>query len=351
MNIAFVNSTRKWGGVKTWVLDFASQLADHNHHVFMYGRQDDFVQEARTRTGHGVAVRFGADLNPRTISFFVRAFKKHHIQAVFINIGKDLCTAGVAARLLGIPVIQQIGLPNDIPYKQKTRLLHKWIDPYFLCSSEFIRQGFLKSLPYLDAGRVTTILTAKRVRHGDLSSHSPRNLIMTQQLNKDKDHATVFRALARLDAPFTLHIAGTGEIEDELRQLARDLCLENKIIWHGFTRDIPGLLQKSDIFILASLVEGLPNTLQEALAAGLLPVIRDVGGVREVITPELEPWVLPYKAGPDEFADQLKKALLLPDDDLLLLKGQAQAACTRFCNMDRIYAQFESWLGQVITRV
>ena len=27
MNIAFVNSTRKWGGVKTWCINTASELA------------------------------------------------------------------------------------------------------------------------------------------------------------------------------------------------------------------------------------------------------------------------------------------------------------------------------------
>ena len=348
MNIAFVNSTRKWGGVKTWILDFASQLVDHGHHVCIYGRQPEFVREAKDRTGHGVTAKFGPDFNPVAISFFLSEFKKKRIQAVFVNIGKDLCTAGVAARLLGLPVIQQIGLPNDIPLRVKTRLLHKWIDPYFLCSSEYIRTGFLKSLPYLNEKKVKTILTAKQVVPREIGTSSPRNIVMTQQLNEDKGHATIFKALASIETPFQLHVAGTGRIEAELKRLASELGLDEKIVWHGFTRDIQRLLQQSDIFILASLVEGLPNTLQEALASGLLPVARDVGGVREVLNSELEQWVLPYESGPAEFRDAITRALALPDQELVFFKKQAQASCLEFCNIELIYAEFEKWLGDVV---
>ena len=348
MNIAFVNSTRKWGGVKTWILDFASQLVGHGHHVCIYGRQPEFVREARERVGHGVTATFGPDFNPFAVSFFFEQFKRKRTQAVFINVGKDLCTAGVAARLLGIPVIQQIGLPNDIPLRIKTRLLHRWINPYFLCSSEYIRSGFLKSLPYLNEKKVKTILTAKQVGTTEIGASTPRNIVMTQQLNEDKGHATVFKALATIDAPFTLHVAGTGRIEAELKRLASDLSLDGKIVWHGFTRDIQRLLQQSDIFILASLVEGLPNTLQEALACGLLPVARDVGGVREVLNSELEQWILPYESGPAEFRDAITRALSLPDQELVFFKKQAQASCLEFCNIDLIYAEFEKWLGGVV---
>lgn len=347
MNIAFVNSTRKWGGVKTWILDFAAQLASHNHQVHIYGRQPEFVREAQDRVGHGARAEFGPDFNPFAISFFMNEFKGKRVEAVFVNIGKDLCTAGVAARLLGIPVIQQIGLPNDIPLRIKTRLLHKWIDPYFLCSSEYIRTGFLQSLPYLNERKVKTILTAKQVGTAEIGISSPRNIIMTQQLNEDKGHATVFKALAAIDTPFTLHVAGTGRIEAELKQLSADLGLVEKIVWHGFTRDIQRLLQQSDIFILASLVEGLPNTLQEALATGLLPVARDVGGVREVLNSELEQWILPYESGTTEFRDAIIRALSLSDEELIFFKKQAQASCLRFCNIHLIYAEFESWLRDV----
>lgn len=350
MNIAFVNSTYKWGGVKTWLLDFAEGLKNRGHNVYIYGRQQQFVDAALQRVGHGEKCSFGPDLNPAAILRFYKHFTRNKVDVVFVNIGKDLATAGVAARLAGIPVVQQIGLPQDIPHRLKTTLLHRFIQPRFLCSCKFIQEGFLRSLPYLKPQDSHVVLTAKTVATYPIELHSPRVLVATQQLNPDKGHATLFKALARVEKPYTLHIAGTGSHEQALKELAQQLGIANNIVWHGFTNNIPGLLQQADIFLLASLSEGLPNTLQEALAAGLLPIIRNVGGVCEVISPALEPWVLPYQADDAVFAEAIQKALDLPDADLYELRAQARAACIQYCDLATKIGELEQWLEELLAK-
>lgn len=202
MNIAFVNSTFGWGGVKTWYLQFAERLAKRGNHVFVYGRQPEFIDAARKRVGHGEQVSFGADLNPSAIRFFYNAFKKHDIDVIITNIGKDIATAGVAARLLNIPVVQRIGLPEDIPYRLKTRLLHTWIRPAFLCPCRFIAEGFIKSLPYIKAEDVHVVLNGKKASSIPLELHHPRRLVCTQQLESVRDmlccyeHYPEFRTLS-----------------------------------------------------------------------------------------------------------------------------------------------------------
>lgn len=349
MNIAFVNATHKWGGVKTWVLDFAEALAGRGHAVFIYGRQESFIHAARQKVGHGELLEsFGADVSPFSIARFYREFTRNGIDVVFGNVEKDLSTAGVAARLRNIPFVQQVGLPADIPFRVKTRLLHRFVRPHFLSSCRYIGENFLKSLPYLDGYTSKVVLTAKRADSQPLAVHQPRILVATQQLNADKDHATLLRALARIDLPFTLHIAGVGACEHELKSLADSLGLSERVVWHGFVADVPALLRQADIFLLASLVEGLPNTLQEALAMGLLPIIRDVGGVREVISPALDPWVLPYDADADAFSEAIRRAILLPDAELVRLREEARSACKTFCDLDAKTTELEEWLGEII---
>ena len=51
----------------------------------------------------------------------------------------------------------------------------------------------------------------------------------------------------------------------------------------GRRSDINVILANSDIFVLPSLHEGLPNALMEAMAMGLPCVATDVGGVRQLI--------------------------------------------------------------------
>ena len=350
MNIAFVNATRKWGGVKSWMLDVGEALHARGHAIRVYGRQPDFVGQARHRIGHGETVVFGPDLNPLAVLRFARAFRSQRIQAVFVNVGKDLATAGVAAHLLGIPVIQRVGMPEDIPERFKSSMLHRVIRPRFFCPCRYIADGFMRKLPYIRPDRVHTLLTAKAIPDTTLVPHAPRRLVATQQLNADKGHDVILRALAGVSAPFEFHVAGTGRREAELKRLADALHLGERVVWHGFTTDIPHLLRQSDIFLLASLHEGLPNTLLEAMAHGLLPIVRDVGGVREVLTPELEPWLLPEKSGPEAFRSMIERALTLPDADLLAVREASRAACRLHCDIGAMILDLEHWLDHEVIR-
>lgn len=350
MNIAFVNSTRKWGGVKSWMLDVGEALRARGHTVCVYGRQPEFVEQARQRTGHGEGIVFGPDLNPLAIACFIRAFRAQRVQAVFINVGKDLATAGVAAHLLGIPVIQRVGMPDDIPARLKTSMLHRIINPYFFCPCRYIADGFTRSLPYIRPERVHMQLTAKTIPDTPLTVRTPRQLVATQQLNADKGHEVLLHALAGITTPFVLHVAGTGQHEPYLKGLAHELGLSDRVIWHGFTTNIPFLLRQMDIFLLASLQEGLPNTLLEGLAHGLVPIVRNVGGVSEVFTPEIEPWLLPYEATADTFRAAIERALALPDDALLAAREAARRACVQHCDINVMSAHLADWLENEVCR-
>ncbi|MEG2139492.1 MAG: glycosyltransferase [Bilophila sp.] len=347
MNIAFVNATVRWGGVKTWYLEFAERLAQRGNLVRVYGRQEAFVQAAQERVGHGETARFGADLNPATVYRFYRLFREQQIDVVIVNIEKDLATAGVAARLAGIPVVQRIGLPNDVPLRLKTRLLHRWIRPTFLCPCRFIADGFCASLPYVRESDVHVVLNGKKASSVPLELHHPRRLVCTQQLVDDKGHATLLHAAAGLQKAgldFSLHIWGTGQSGDQLKALSTQLGLQDKVFWHGFSAHIMEDLQQGDVFLLASLSEGLPNTLLEGMAAGLLPISRHVGGVKEVLPQAFAPWTLPYAATAEDFQRVLHAALALPDAELLRLRELARATCKATFDIDTQAAQLESWL-------
>lgn len=350
MNIAFVNSTKKWGGVKTWILDFAEQFRLRGHNVFVWGRQPVFVEKAKRKAGHGELATFGPDFNPLAVYRFMRDFKRNDIKAVFVNVGKDLTTAGVAARLLGIPVLQQIGLPGDIAHRAKTEFLHKWIKPLFYCSCRNIRDGFLEALPYVDKERTKVILTAKECSSHPLKVNRPLRFVCSSQLNSDKGHADVLNALARVEGDFECRILGTGTIEKELKELANSLGLADKVKWLGFSEDVLGELRNCDVFFLASYSEGLPNTLQEAMAEGLIPIARDVGGVNEVWPPELNEYFLPFQSGPDEFTKAVESLMGLPDERLLELKEHSRNACRQHFDLHVMADEFEAWVTRVVVK-
>lgn len=108
-----------------------------------------------------------------------------------------------------------------------------------------------------------------------------------------KDQATLIRAVAAL-APggtagtgtvgTTLVLVGLGPLEDELRAVAAQHGVGDRVVFAGSRDDVFALLPAFDVFALSSRFEGLPIALLEAMATGVAPVATRVGGIPEVIT-------------------------------------------------------------------
>ena len=78
-------------------------------------------------------------------------------------------------------------------------------------------------------------------------------------------------------------LVGGGELEGELKLKSKRLKLENKIFFTGFRHDIKDILASVDIFVMPSLLEGLPVVLLEAMAMGKPIIATDIDGINEVL--------------------------------------------------------------------
>jgi glycosyltransferase involved in cell wall biosynthesis len=129
----------------------------------------------------------------------------------------------------------------------------------------------------------------------------------------------LIRALAQVDNA-TLVIVGDGAERAALEALANDLGVARRIHWAGHRRDGDRLLPAFDLFVQPSLHEGLPNTVLEAMAAGLPVVATGVGGTPEVVVDGITGLLVPPR-DPDALAQAITR--LLHDPDLRLQMGQA----------------------------
>jgi glycosyltransferase involved in cell wall biosynthesis len=80
-----------------------------------------------------------------------------------------------------------------------------------------------------------------------------------------------------------LLVVGDGPLADNLAARARALPAGDTIMFTGARADVAELLRASDLFVLQSLAEGLPNALLEAMACGLPCVASRIGGNVDLI--------------------------------------------------------------------
>jgi len=80
-----------------------------------------------------------------------------------------------------------------------------------------------------------------------------------------------------------LVIVGEGPERQRLEKIVQDIGVSDRIIWAGYRAGVPHLLPAFDIFVQPSMHEGLPNTVLEAMAAGLPVIATGVGGTPELV--------------------------------------------------------------------
>jgi glycosyltransferase involved in cell wall biosynthesis len=83
--------------------------------------------------------------------------------------------------------------------------------------------------------------------------------------------------------PYTLDIIGSGQQEEELKRFAINSKVKANFLGNIPNHELPEILSAHELFVLPSLLEGMPKTLLEAMACGLPVIGTNVEGIKEVI--------------------------------------------------------------------
>jgi glycosyltransferase involved in cell wall biosynthesis len=131
----------------------------------------------------------------------------------------------------------------------------------------------------IDNVQVNTEL--KRIELG--ISKNEHMVLSVGELNDNKNHEVIVKAVAKITTPIKYVICGKGDKESYLKNLAKELGIEEKVIFAGYRSDVKEILKSTDIFCLPSKREGLSVALMEALAAGLPCVASRIRGNVDLI--------------------------------------------------------------------
>jgi glycosyltransferase involved in cell wall biosynthesis len=92
------------------------------------------------------------------------------------------------------------------------------------------------------------------------------------------EHDPALRERARLV------LVGDGPLRSECAGLLRDAGCEDLAWFAGERSDVPDVMRGLDCFVLPSLVEGISNTILEAMSSGLPVLATEVGGNADLVT-------------------------------------------------------------------
>lgn len=132
------------------------------------------------------------------------------------------------------------------------------------------------------------------VRVGD----RPHVILVSRNLEPIYDNATAIRSLRLLRQSLPdalLLMAGSGPEAENLKKLAEDMGLQFAVEFTGriAAEDMPALYARAGIALNPSRVDNMPNSVLEALAAGVPVVSTNVGGVPFIVEHEKNALLVP----------------------------------------------------------
>ena len=107
-------------------------------------------------------------------------------------------------------------------------------------------------------------------------------LISIGELNENKNHETVIRALQDIKDVCYI-VVGKGDKQQMLEKLIYDLDMSDRVFLLGYRQDIGELLKMSDLFVFPSYREGLSVSVMEAMSSGLPVVCSNIRGNCDLI--------------------------------------------------------------------
>lgn len=246
------------------------------------------------------------------------------VEAVFVFMpGWAAIQASILAKLAGKPVISYFGADSwNAAYRHAfrwagwrghllrpvydwaTRVLEEWVarsSAGILYTGRRARWQRDTLRPIIRTLPLTPMRSSEVFRREDTCLQKPIRCLFVGSLLPGKGLEYLIEALAHVDAPIVLTIAGPDEggMLPRLTRIAALFGVKDRVQFIGMVSDHQELLQcyrSADIFVLPAVAEGFPRVIYEAMSQGLPTVCTAVGGIPDVIRDQVSGILVPPRS-------------------------------------------------------
>ncbi len=226
-------------------------------------------------------------------SRLVLELEKKDISHVHVHMGNNAAAVALIATKISNKLSYSLTIhgPAEFLDIETGKLREKVVGAMFVrCISEFCRSQVMAVVPTEHWKKLHIVHCAVEKLKND--KHNPGellNLLFVGRLVPEKGPAILLEVLSTLVTEkriWQLNIVGQGPIENELKNQATKLGISTRVHFLGALSSEQTLkqMEKSDVLVLPSFMEGLPVVLMEAMARSKVVVSTQIAGIPELVS-------------------------------------------------------------------
>ena len=259
----------------------------------------------------------------------IRSENFSKVREKILGITKKLCNVVIAVS----ETCAKKAIKNKIVLSHQIRVIANGVDAEkFKNKNESIRQKIRQEIN-IDPG-AKLMISVGSLREAKGYSYLIKAINILRE-----EHSNVFFV-----------ILGEGEKRGELEKEIKDYKLEKNIFLLGQKNNIADYLAASDYFVLPSLWEGMPNTLLEAMASGMVCIATAVSGVTEIID-DGENGFLVTPGDEKALAQKIENVLSLPRRRKLKIEEAAIQKIMKKFSIDKMVNQYQELYREQIKKL
>jgi len=354
----------RYGGEVTSVNDLVVGLEkDHFKAIFIflsgYGVGKNILEEAGFEVFYLSNAKRIPGFRFSILLGLVKILKEHNVDILHCHRHKPTVYGVIAARIAGTPVrlahVHGLGRSRNLKRRLINCILFRNINRLIPVANS-VKEDVLRNNWFVPDEKLFVLENS--IDYERFADVSISKTDAKQMLGMPAD-ALVFGTIGRLVptkglsyliAAFSkvktqmpqarLVLVGDGPCKAELQMQAADALCGDSVHFLGHRANVEQLLKGMDVFILASVAEGMPRVLLEAMAAGVPCVATQVGGIPEVINGEAVGFLVP-PGDSEALAEMMLRVAKMPGEELAEVVEKARGRIRRFYSHDVVKKKLE----------
>lgn len=306
---------QSFGGIERYIVNLFERIDKSEYELELLSMGDWELSKRLSHTDKKVTVFSPKRINTALVGNIGKYLSKNHFDLLVSQGTVSNAYARLVSRKYNIPNIVTVHSDPNGDYENSiVRFVYRIVDKAlrsattrYITVANHLKDKIVKS--GVSSNKISVIYNGLEYPKSTVRPHKRLVIGSAGRLHPVKGFDLLIQAFAQLENKrLRLKIAGSGDESDNLKALAKNCNVADRIEFVGYKNDIFKFLDDIDVYVQSSHSEGCAFSVAEAMSQGIPVVVSPADGLKEMVRDGQTGFVA-SSFSPESLAQAMSKAI------------------------------------------